>query len=382
MNILLIDNCFYPYLFGGGQKQAWELGKILAKKHNVHVLTARIYKDSPAYEEVENVRIHRVDTIVPRTLQILHYPLFFLLGAIQGLKIIKRERIDVIDGRLFAGVILGYIVSRLSGKPYVSLIHDFYLKQTWKNVIRDNGILGLLAVIYQWICISLPYDRIITVSEAMKQKYHREWGIPLKKIDVIHNGVNVNEFDKVSVERDPKKIIFLARMVDSKNPVDCVDAFKRVLDKHDDAELVMIGKGPLENEVKTLVKDITQIRFLGPVDSYDDVIKELKSSAALALPSDIEGFGLVLIEANACRVPYVAYDIPAVNEVTGITQGGILVKPHDIKELGEKMQWMLENPRRAEEMGLNGRKNVKENLTWERVAKRLEESYDNLLKQE
>jgi len=98
--------------------------------------------------------------------------------------------------------------------------------------------------------------------------------------------------------------------------------------------------GPEEVNLKKLVNKLNlraNVEFLGFIENHDDVIRQLKASDVFALPSIVEGFGMVVIEAMAAGIPYVASDIPPIREVTSKGIGGLLFEPTNCEDLALKL---------------------------------------------
>jgi len=109
--------------------------------------------------------------------------------------------------------------------------------------------------------------------------------------------------------------------------------------------------------------------------SYPEVISNIKGSKVLVLPSTREGFGIVLAEAGACRVPAVAYKSGGVVEVIKDGVNGFLVEPLNMEELHHKIRKLLEDDKLREKMGENGRRIVEERFIWDIIVDGLEEIY-------
>ena len=98
----------------------------------------------------------------------------------------------------------------------------------------------------------------------------------------------------------------------------------------------------------------------------------LKKAWVLVLPSIKEGFGLVLIEALACRTPVIAVNSGGPKDIIIDNVNGYLVPPRKITTLAEKIKHILTHDDLREYMGENGRKLVIDKFTWDKVAERVE----------
>ncbi|MEM3714300.1 MAG: glycosyltransferase family 4 protein, partial [Nitrososphaeria archaeon] len=161
-------------------------------------------------------------------------------------------------------------------------------------------------------------------------------------------------------------------------------AFKKVIAKVPDAELYIVGSGPQEEgKLKNLAKELdltSKVFFTGYV-AEEEKIRLMKKAWILVQPSIAEGFGLVLVEANACKTPVIAVDSGGPREVIREGRTGFLIQPNNIKQLAEKIIEILGDKNRVLKMGEEGRKVVEENYTWEKVAEKVEKIILEYLKQ-
>jgi len=123
----------------------------------------------------------------------------------------------------------------------------------------------------------------------------------------------------------------------------------------------------LINQSKRLRVD-KNIIFLGKV-SDEDLPKIYNMSEFLVLPSLLEGFGVVLLEAMACAKPCIATNVGAIPEIVEDGKTGLLVPPADSSALCEAMNKLLTDRKLSRELGENGRKKVEEIYSWEIIAK-------------
>jgi Glycosyltransferase len=146
--------------------------------------------------------------------------------------------------------------------------------------------------------------------------------------------------DSVYAEKSSKPmIIYVGRLVKLKKVENLIIAFKEVLSKIPDAELYIVGIGPQESMLKNLVEQLkiaSKVHFTGYV-SEEEKITLMKHAWVLVQPSVAEGFGLVLVEANACKTPVIAVDSGGPREVVRDGENGYLIKPNNIKMLVEKL---------------------------------------------
>jgi glycosyltransferase involved in cell wall biosynthesis len=368
----MVTDFFYPLLFGGGERQMYEVAKRLAKDNEVHIVTRRL-KDTANYEMHEGMHIHRV--FVPSKEIILESNLngdvFMISSFIAGLKLGK---FDIYSPQQFFPIPPIWLLSKIKKTSIVPIIHDLY-QDTW---IEKFGYMGRIAYLFEKFMIKLPFSKIITVSHATKDKLSKA-GVPEEKIKVVYNGVDIEKFNNVLIEKATKpQIVYLGRLVHYKHIEDLILAFSK-LDL--DATLFIIGEGPEKQRLQRLainLKISNKVVFTGFVDETEK-IKILKSSHVLVLPSTTEGFGIALIEAMAAKTAVIAADIPAVHESVEDGETGLLYKARDVNDLKIKMEMILENAGLKEKLIKNGYTLVKKRFTWDVIFKKVERLYESVL---
>jgi N-acetyllactosaminide 3-alpha-galactosyltransferase len=200
---------------------------------------------------------------------------------------------------------------------------------------------------------------------------------------IVPNGVRLADFDAPlegeTDERKPKQVLFVGRLTSVKGINYLIEAAKIVLRHHGDATFLIVGGGEERLKLKALAKGYEhRIRFCGNV-SRRALIALYKSSTVLVLPSfsRLEAFGVVLLEAMACKTPVIASRIPGVLDVVGA--GGLLVTPRNPQSIATAILNVLENPRNARLMGECGRKLVEQKYDWRVVSKQILGVYERVV---
>lgn len=275
-------------------------------------------------------------------IQFIKLPVTRLRQAIVPLsKLIRTEKPDL----LFSTVpnyntiaILAKLLSRTQTKLIVR--EAAYLGGTTKENIKLRGY-GLL---YR------AADRVIALSEGVKQNLINRYTLNEAHIKVIYNPVDLqhirNESERQIEERDlfnnDRKIIITAgRLVAEKDHASLLAAFAKI-DRKLKAHLIILGEGELEASLKELVAELEieeQVSFLG---FKQNPYAYIKRADVFTLTSTTEGFGHVLVEALALGVPVVSTRCnPGAEEILGDETYGMLADVGDVNTLTRHLERAL-----------------------------------------
>ena len=235
-------------------------------------------------------------------------------------------------------------------------------------------------------------DKIIFVSHFLKD-VGVSLGCPESKAIVNYLGVpDISENHKKTINDDIFRFISVARMVPVKNHINLVRAFSELL-KHTSkkVELILIGTGELENEVRNEVFSLgleNQVRLLGGL-SNDKVLPHIANADAFVLISKVymlkakmrqeEALGLVLLEAAKFSLPLIGSTTGGIPEVVKDGINGYLVNPLDIHEISSAMLKMIEDPIKTQQMGKKAKELVEEQFSMEQQIKKLEKIFLDIL---
>jgi N-acetylgalactosamine-N,N'-diacetylbacillosaminyl-diphospho-undecaprenol 4-alpha-N-acetylgalactosaminyltransferase len=232
--------------------------------------------------------------------------------------------------------------------------------------IRNSESVFLEKAKFGWLIkLSMKYmygkaDLILTNSNGNKIDLIENIGVK-KKIEVIYNPVSKITFNKKE-KRDKKRIINIGRLDKQKAQHYLIESFARVREEIENVELIIIGKGEREKELKELVKKLNlekDIKFLG---WQDNPFYWLQNSDVFVLTSLWEGMPNVLIEAMACKCPVISFDCPSgPNEIIDKPgENGILVEVGDIERLTKEIVRVLRDDEYREYLSKNAYERAKD----------------------
>ena len=187
------------------------------------------------------------------------------------------------------------------------------------HLIPEERLIPSLAQEVSLFLIRRFADKVIVVNPLLKEELRRR-GFKRAKLIVNPNGVNNIYFSRIRYKAG-FTATFLARLHPSKGIYDLVDIWARVCEQMPRSRLAIVGHGPpdvvaeLEDRIKAR-KLSNNIKLYGYLKD-DEAYEILKGSKVFVFPSHEEGFGIAILEAMACGVPVVAYDLPVYREFFG-----------------------------------------------------------------
>jgi len=375
MKICFTAEEFIPSM-GGRAMRIYETARALAERHNVHVVCQR-YPKTDRESIIEGIHVHRVGFVQSQ----IHY-LQRLVFSPFLLPSLLKIRFDIINTSWLLPPIISYASAKITKTPIVFTSDGILWGNVISNQIRGYGFIReAFGRMMEDIDLKPDYDGYIAVSQGTKSELTL-MGIHPSKVFVVPNGVDLDLVDSVEAMRaKAPTICYVGHLEPRKNIMDLIEAFKIVLQEVPIARLLVVGSGNLMGEAMERAKALAikeNIEFKGALP-HEEAIKTMKTSDCLVLPSLIEGFGIVLAEANACHRPAIAYDIPNVRDVIKDGFNGFLVKPRNIKMLTSRIIEILSDRKKGKKMGENGRRLVEEKFTWRKVAEQTLNVYRKVL---
>jgi len=267
-------------------------------------------------------------------------------------RLARSYRPDVIQSSLFLGNIVGQLVGRILKTPVVSnlvLSGDLESLRAFQPG-ADSRNAQLLRSIAGWAARShLVSFRALT--EEVKQSNATLLGVDPGRVSVIPRGVPRQDLSNPALRAElglPEGplVVNVGRLAPQKGQIYLIEAFARVQEAIPTAHLVIVGKeGAAEDEVLGAI-DRHGLSGSVTITGYSTRVSDYLAHAhVFAFPSVMEGLGTAVIEAMACGVPVVAFDIPPVREATVGGEYGTLVPVGDVETLAAALTRHLETER-------------------------------------
>ncbi|MHA1721833.1 MAG: glycosyltransferase family 4 protein [Candidatus Baldrarchaeia archaeon] len=369
MKIALCSDWYYPKI-GGIATHIKGLAKYLSKLgHEVKIITIKNFEEN--YED-EDGNVIRLNASTIPGIQVLSP-----LNLKQIKRVILGEKFDVVHGHHAFTPVSLYSISLASkyGFPTVLTAHSLGVGYQYGIVWKT-----LKPVLYPVKRAFDKANKIIAVSEAVKQFMSHIVSQP-EKIEVIPNGVDLEQFicisngrklrEELNLPLDDPIVFFVGRFSVRKGIHILMDAFKHVVKEIPDAKLLIAGKGFLKEYLKHKAKAnkiAENVKFLGCIFG-ETLAKFYMTSDVVVCPSIFaEAFGIVILEAMAAGKPVIATNVGGIPEIVDHEVNGLIVEPHDVKELSNAIIRLLSNDKERQRMGKNAKKKVEERYDWRKLV--------------
>lgn len=375
MKICIVTEFFIPHYFGGGERRFYQLAKKLVERGiQVDVITMRI-RDVPDYEKIDGINVYHIGPTIenPPDRSVFDFMRYFFSVSSW---IIKNDY-DLIDAQSYSPLLSSSIAARIKKTPIFGTIYDTSSSGSdqWMNH-------SFLASRLEKFLVNLRFDRIITISKSTINSLINDFGVSKDKIELLYIGVDTDKYDSTGdVEKKADKIIFVGRLIPHKHVDHLIESFEEIVKSVPDANLVIVGRGDEKNNIIDMVSSKSldaKVSFKENL-SDEELIKEIKESEVLVLPSTREGFGMVLAEANYCNVPVVTYASGGTIDVVDDGYNGFLVEAGNIPQLTEKILLLLNDKELQKQMGINGRNKVETQFNWDKIVDEYLTIIDNLM---
>ena len=222
--------------------------------------------------------------------------------------------------------------------------------------------------------------KIITVSQWAKEKSDRIIGVN-SKTTYIPNGIVYDRYCNIQYKPiSHPSIFFVGRLVKFKGVDILIKSLQIVTEVYPNIHLYIAGNGPQGRKLKSLAtklnvhNEITFLNFL----SEDEKLKMFKSADIFAVPSRIETFGIVVLEALASGIPVVASNVGGIPQILGNGKYGVLAKAGDPEDFAKKIITLIKNKSLRNELSEKGKQRVKD-YSWDDIASKTIELYSSIL---
>lgn len=246
-------------------------------------------------------------------------------------------------------------------------------------------------------------DRVICVSAHLKGECLKR-GVAESRIEVIPNGVDIEDFDApvqaqhsgllekmIGAPIGSRKIVITVGRLVAKKGADSfiVNILPRLLKFFPDVVYLLVGDGPLKERVDALIKENhfeKTIYAVGAVPMDDGRLASIyRRSHVFAMPNvrvagDMEGFGIVALEAGAAGLPVVAFRVDGIDEAIQDKENGFLVEENNYDAFARTLAELLKDDAVRSTAGIKSREFVREHYAWPQIAQRYLRQFESVAK--
>lgn len=385
MNIDFIYDCVYPFSKGGAEKRIFEYARLLSYElHNrARIVSMNWWHDTDDIidDNIEYIAVCRKRKILGKNSERkVTTSLFF--GVAIFFYVLRRKDVDILDIEVFPYFPLIFAKCAIFFKRKKPIIIGYWSEclgeEYWKKNYRIFWQLGVLLEKLSF----KSCDQIIANSCFTKNRIKQTFK---KKDDIMvlsPVSIDITQINNISAQCKKYDIIYYGRIIAHKHVGDIINVVYDLVKSGHNVKALIIGTGPdlknIERSIyeRGLMQNIEHINF---VEEYDDLIAKIKLAKVMIQPSEREGFGITVIEANACGLPVFVVSHPHNAAKNLIKDGvnGFVCK--DFEDLSDKVQSFFMDIEQLEDLS-QGSIHAAESYSRRIMDKRVNMFYNQLLK--
>lgn len=310
---------------------------------------------------------------------------------------LRRARPDLLHTHLWGANLVGRVAGRLAGVPVVSSVHNpDYEPEAWNDgsavSLRKRKVIRALD---KWTA-RFGCERMVAVSEYVRQSTHRRLGYPLERTDLLYNPIDAALFSapagrtrrevlaELGLPAESVVLLNVARTAPQKGFLYAVRAMPRILERHPNAHLLSVGATTDPQWVEKLKAEVEalglkeRVHILG---ARRDVPELLRACDLFVFPSLYEGLGIALIEAMAAGCACITTDTGPLPEVVRDRVDGWLVPPADADALAAAVNALLDDAHLRVALGEAAVRSALERFQPQQAADHLTEIYESVARE-
>ena len=404
MKALFLTNEYPPTIYGGAGVHVDYLSRELAKLIEVEV---RCYGAAPREPRLDLPTLKATGYGCDTSAYTAPKQLHSVFAAAQRCLDWNTTAVDADIVHLHTWYThLGGIFAKLNyGIPLVLTVHSLEPLRPWKREQLGGG--------YDFSCwvektaIEMA-DAVIAVSAETKADIHRLFQVPDERVPVIHNGIDLDEYRRVTTTAALEKyginpsepyVLFVGRITRQKGIIHLVNAIEHMAPGY---QIVLCAGAPDTPEIAAEMRAAVNaaqtkrpgIVWIDQMVSTPEKIELYSHAAVFCCPSIYEPFGIINLEAMACETAVVASAVGGIKEVVVHGETGYLVHLEQMtsspfeavnprqfaRDVAERINFLMTNPSIRTRMAAEGRKRVEEHFGWPAIAQRTVTLYESLVK--
>lgn len=373
MRVAYVYDLVYPFSKGGVEKRIALFSRGLAERgHDVHVFGTKHW-DGLDHIVTNGVTVHGIAATRRLHLDNGRRSIWQGIAFASSLSLrLFRERFDIIDVQASAPLtcLATLAVGRLRRIPTLVTWHEVWGRSYWTEYLGWAGLVGSL--VERSIARFGRHHAVVSQTTADRLAL-----LGVQRARLLPNGVDTSKI-RAGGGTSVSGIVYVGRIAGHKNVQLLIDAARRLIDQGVDPSILIVGDGPQRGSLEKTTNEMPNLRFLGEIESEDELWSTVKSARVFALPSLREGFGLAVLEAMACGVPVVTTD-HADNAASELVESGVngFVVAANPNDFARALKEILTDDHTHHRLAENARRTA-EAFSMDRVVDNLVSAYQEI----
>jgi len=309
----------------------------------------------------------------------------------QAARLLREQNIDLIHSHGYKPSVFGFAIRLMTGIPIITTCHLWF--EPNKAPFKTRVMVALEKIFYR------GFPCVIAVSEPIKQILI-DHGIKPNKIQVIKNGVDIPELNLSDSEKSALRAELglsastfcvlnagrLARQKSQRTLIEAAAILKRDINasKEDsvtptDIRMVIIGEGPLEQELRRLVVQHELENWVSLLGFRSDIDRLLAITDVFALPSLDEGMPMALLEAAAAQVAIITTAVGDIPKLITHDVTGLIVPKEDPQALADAIKTLAANKEKRKQLAIAACLSMQKQNSSHAMGQQYHAVYQNLL---
>jgi len=364
-NIIVVTNDFGPR---AGGIETFVIGLIQRLPHGVTTVYTSAQEDTRDYDATW-LRDYGVRVVRDRAKILLPTPRI----TRRVKELIKAEKIEIVAfGAAAPLALMSAALRRAGAARIVALTHGHEV--WWSSVFPFSLAMRRIGSTTDALTYLGEFTRR-AISQSLSTSAIASMVKIAPGIDSEHfSPVDSGRLKESLALRDKRVIVSVGRLVHRKGQDQLIEAMSAIIEEVPQAHLLLIGEGPYRKKLEKLVRDyglVDRVSFIGRIQ-YEELPRYICIGEVFAMPSrsrfrglEVEGLGIVYLEAGACGLPVIAGSSGGAPDavVEGVT--GVVVNGLDSAAIAVAAIEMLKNPEKSAAMGRSGREWIVNNWSWQ-----------------
>lgn len=373
--VLIFSLAYFPKFVGGAEVAIKEIADRLPS-YEFDMVTLRFDGDLPREEKIGNVNVYRVGyggrdvtpqniPVVVRIMKIIA-PIIFYIKA-KRLHAHEQRNYEMVWAMMAnqAGIAASIFKKKNPDVPFLLTLQEGDSVEDIKKKVR------FFKSVFKKIFVRADYVQAISV---FLKNFAESMGY-VGDSCVVPNGVDTSVFNvtKNSDRKEGDFVVVTASRLVKKNGV--ADLIRSLEFLPSDIKLIIIGNGPLEEQLKSLCAEIgvsNRVSFEGFL-SQQEINEHFNNADVFCRPSLSEGMGNVFLEAMAAGLPVIATNVGGIPDIVSHGEDGLLVDAENPRAVAESIMLLREDSSLRQKLIENGLEKVATKYTWDNIARQMDE---------